>query len=125
MNNSNLTVGIIIALIIGGSMGYLGGKAAASTGVSEVIAKQVNEMTTMMSEDGMRMEKMGTMMIEGGKMLQERGAKYNDQGMIMKGKDLEVNGTKHQADGKSMMDLNSMMGMTEDGKMMDMPGMKM
>jgi hypothetical protein len=42
--------------------------------------------------------------------------------MVMKGKDLSVNGAKHLEDGKSMMD-GDMMGMTADGNMADMPGM--
>ena len=67
---------------------------------------------------------MGTLIVEGGKMLEERGIKYKDDEMVMKGKDLEVNGAKHQADGKSMMDPKSMMGMTEGGEMKDMPGME-
>ena len=123
MNNPNLIIGIIISLIIGGIGGYVAGKNTGDTDVSVKTAQQITEMTAMMKADGGRMEKMGTLMIEGGKMLEERGTKYNDQEMVMKGKDLEVNGAKHQQDGMSMMDPKSMMGMPLDGKMSDMPGM--
>ena len=123
MNNSNLIIGIIFSLMIGGIGGYVAGKNTGDTDVSVKTAQQITEMTAMMKADGGRMEKMGTLMIEGGKMLEERGTKYNDQEMVMKGKDLEVNGAKHQQDGMSMMDPKSMMGMTEGGKMSDMPGM--
>jgi hypothetical protein len=57
-------------------------------------------------------------------MLTDRGTKLNDQEMVMRGKDLSVNGAKHQEDGKSMMK-GDMMGMTAGGNMMDMLGMKM
>ena len=123
MNNSNLIIGIIFSLMIGGIGGYVAGKNTGDMDVSVKTAQQITEMTAMMKADGGRMEKMGTLMIEGGKMLEERGTKYNDQEMVMKGKDLEVNGAKHQQDGMSMMDPKSMMGMTEGGKMSDMPGM--
>ena len=123
MNNSNLIIGIIFSLIIGGIGGYFTGKNVGNTNVSAKTAQQITEMTAMMKADGGRMVKMGSLMIEGGKMLEERGTKYNDQAMVMKGKDLEVNGAKHQQDGMSMMDPKSMMGMPLDGKMSDMPGM--
>jgi hypothetical protein len=44
---------------------------------------------------------------------------------MSKGKDMEANGEKHKEDGTSMMDGKSMMGMTENGNMLDMPGMDM
>ena len=123
MSNSNLIIGIIFSLIIGGIGGYFTGKNTGDTNVSAKTAQQITEMTAMMKADGGRMEKMGTLMIEGGKMLEERGTKFNDQEMIMKGKDLEVSGAKHQKDGMSMMDPKSMMGMPLGGKMSDMPEM--
>ena len=125
MNNSNLILGVIVSLIVGGAGGYFAGKNVDNANVSAKTAQQITEMTAMMKADGGRMEKMGTLMIVGGKMLEERGTKYNDQEMVMKGKDLEVNGAKHQEDGMSMMNSKSMMGMTENGKMSDMQGMTM
>jgi hypothetical protein len=54
--------------------------------------------------------------------MEERGVKSNDQEMMMKGKDISVNGKKHLEDGKSMTG-GDMMGMTANGNMADMPGM--
>jgi hypothetical protein len=121
MNNSNVIIGIIIALVLGGAGGFVAGKNSAGANYE----KETAEMMKMMTDDGARMEKMGTLMMDGGMMMQERGAKYQDEEMMSKGKDMEVNGKKHKEDGESMMDGKSMMGMTEGGNMADMPGMEM
>ena len=121
MNNSKIIIGIIIALVLGGAGGFTAGKNSAGAKYE----KETAQMMKMMMDDGARMGKMGTLMMDGGMMMQERGAKYQDEEMMMKGKDLEANGKKHKEDGASMMDTKSMMGMTEGGKMMDMPGMEM
>jgi hypothetical protein len=121
MNNSNIIIGVIIGLVLGGAGGFSYGKSSSGADYE----KETREMMKMMSDDGARMEKMGTLMMESGMMMQERGAKYNDEEMTMKGKDMEANGKKHKEDGMSMMDEKSMMGMTEGKKMMDMPGMEM
>jgi len=119
MNNpTGIILGVIVGVAVGGFGGYTAGHKAAD-GVS---TKQVDEMMHMMMEDGGRMEKMGMLMVEGGTMLEERGTKLNDPEMISKGKDLKVSGEQHQKDGRSMME-GDMMGMTSDGKIMDMPGM--
>ena len=121
MNNSTK---IILSLIVGFTIGGLGGYSVSQKKVDSINDSQVKEMTTMMISDGERMKKMGALMIEAGAMLTERGTKYKDEEMIMKGKDLTVNGTKHQSDGMSMTE-GDMMGMTANGNMDDMPGMKM
>lgn len=123
--NTTTILGIIVALAIGGAGGYFAGQKGAST----INAAQVQQMTDMMKDDGARMEKMGGMMMQAGSMMGEMGVKYNDEAMIMAGKDLSANGKKHQEDGVSMMK-GDMMGMTAGGNMqsmpgMDMPGMKM
>lgn len=120
MNNSTFIVGIIVALGIGGASGYYAGQGGAST----VNAAQIQQMTDMMKIDGASMDKAGGTMMQAGALLQDRGTKYNDQEMVMMGKDLSVNGTKLQGDGKSMTSGN-MMGMTDNGNMQSMPGMKM
>ena len=121
MNN---TAGIILGVVMGIALGGFGGYTAGQKGTDTVNAKQVSDMTMMMKLDGANMEKMGGLMMEAGAMLQDRGTKYNDQEMVMKGKDLSVNGAKHQSDGKSMTG-GDMMGMTANGNMQDMPGMDM
>lgn len=120
MNNISITLGIIIALIIGGIGGYTLGKN--STNIEH--AAQVQQMTDMMKTDGASMERMGNIMMQAGTTLEERGTKYDDQEMVMMGKDLSANGKKHQEDGKSMMG-GDMMGMTSNGNMESMPGMDM
>lgn len=120
MNNTSITLGIIIALIVGGMGGYALGKNSTNTEYTV----QVQQMSDMMKSDGTSMEKMGGMMMNAGAMMEERGTKYSDQEMVMMGKDLSVSGKKHQADGQSMTGGN-MMGMTDNGNMQSMPGMDM
>ncbi len=121
--NSTKAFGIVVALIVGGAGGYFVGQNGAST----ANASLVQQMTDMMKADGTSMEKMGGIMMQAGVLLEERGTKYSDQEMVMMGKDLSVNGKKHQSDGQSMTGGN-MMGMTEGDAMdnmegVDMPGM--
>lgn len=118
--NSTTILSIIVALSLGGAGGYFAGVGSTNT----LNEKQVAEMAMMMKDDGGRMEKMGGMMMQAGDMLEERGTKYNDQEMVMMGKDLSTNGKKHLEDGKSMMS-GDMMGMTANGNMQSMPGMDM
>ncbi len=120
MNNTTTILAIIIALSVGGAGGYFAGQNGAST----ANAAQVQQMTDMMKTDGTSMDKAGGMMVQAGQLLQDRGAKYNDQEMLMMGKDLSTVGKKHQSDGQSMTGGN-MMGMTEGGNMQSMPGMDM
>lgn len=120
MNNTAITLGIIIALLIGGIGGYVAGKNSTNS----THAEEIQQMTDMMKSDGESAAKMGGMMMTAGAMLEDRGTKYNDQEMVMMGKDLSVSGKKHQQDGQSMTSGN-MMGMTANGNMENMPGMDM
>lgn len=119
-NSTGLMFGVVVGLVLGG----IGGYAVGQNGGDEMNIAQVQRMTDMMKTDGAQMEKMGGMMMSAGAMLEDRGVKYNDQAMVMMGKDLSANGMKHQKDGQSMV-LGDMMGMTADGNMRDMPGMEM
>jgi hypothetical protein len=112
--NNNTIIGVIIGIALGGIGGYFTAKQTYDVGMSKT---EMNDMMKMMTDDGARMEKMGTLMMDGGMMMQERGAKYQDEEMVSKGKDMEVNGKKHKEDGMSMMDGKSMMGMMEGGMM--------
>lgn len=120
MNNTTAILGIIVALAIGGAGGYVTGQKSANT----VNTAQVQQMTDMMKSDGESAIKMGGMMMQAGSMMEEKGAKYNDQDMVMMGKDLSASGKKHQEDGQSMTK-GDMMGMTAGGNMQSMPGMDM
>jgi threonine aldolase len=119
-NNTKIVLAVIVSLVIGGAGGYL----VAEDGVKTANAAQIQQMTDMMKTDGTSMEKAGGMMVQAGTLLQDRGTKYNDQEMVMMGKDLSANGAKHQADGQSMTG-GDMMGMTANGNMESMPGMDM
>ena len=119
MNNTKFTVGIV-TLLIGVAGGYFVGQNGANTQK----ARLVQQMTEMLKSDGSSMEKAGGIMVRAGNILQDRGAKFNDQEMIMMGKDLSVTGKKHQMDGQSMTS-GDMMGMTANGNMESMPGMEM
>lgn len=114
-----MVLGVIAGLLVGGFGGY----AVATNSAGKSYARETAAMMQMMMEDGARMEKMGGMMMSAGKTLQEKGAMYKDDAMVMMGKDLEANGRQHEADGRSMMNMDDMMGMTADGAMDDMPGM--
>lgn len=118
-NNTSIILGVVAGLFIGGFGGY----AATKNFAGKSYEKEVAAMMLMMMEDGARMEKAGGMMIDAGKLLQKKGATYKDDAMVLMGKDLEVNGKQHQANGKSMMDMDDMMGMTADDAMDDVPGM--
>ncbi len=115
--NNNIILGTIIGIVLGGTGGYFSAKQTYDVGMSK---SQMNDMMKMMMDDGARMEKMGTLMMDGGMMMQDRGAKSGDDEMVSKGKDLEASGKQHKADGASMMDGKSMMGMNMGGMMMDM-----
>lgn len=112
MNNTTTILGIIVALAIGHASGYFFGQRGHATANTA----QVTQLSDMMKADGAQMAKMGVMMMGAGAMMEERGVKFNDQEMVMMGKDLSVNGKKHEEDGRSMMG-GDMMGMV------DMPGM--
>lgn len=120
MNNSTLLLGVIVALAIGGFGGYTMGRNSANT----VNVAQVQAMTDMMVADGGRMMNMGSLMMQAGAMMEEKGIQYKDEDMVMMGKDLSANGKRHEADGRSMTE-GDMMGMTANGAMGEMPGMKM
>ena len=118
----NSTTKIIVGIIIGLALGGFGGYTVGQGGNTGVNSAQVQEMTDMMKDDGAQMEKMGGMMMDMGAIMEESGVKYKDDELVMKGKDLSVNGMKHQKDGKSMVE-GDMMGMTAKGNMSDMSGM--
>lgn len=118
MNNTTIIV-MIAAFALGGVGGYVGGQRGAST----VDVAAIQQMTDMMRTDGASMDKAGGMMMQAGALMEDRGMKYHDQEMVMMGKDLGVVGKKHQMDGQSMSG-GTMMGMTAEGSMHDMPGME-
>ncbi|OGZ04948.1 MAG: hypothetical protein A2845_04410 [Candidatus Lloydbacteria bacterium RIFCSPHIGHO2_01_FULL_49_22] len=100
--NKTTIIATVVALVIGGGVGYLsGGSNVASTDSTKVA-----ELTKMITADGEQMKKMGDVMVNASVLLEDRGAKYNDNDLSMAAKDLSVYGTKSQTNGKSMTEGN-------------------
>lgn len=91
-NNTNLVLGIMIALIIGVGAGYSFGKGKNDNSAS---IKELQDSVTMMNEQAVTIQKMAEIMRSGGTMMREIGAQYNENEAMMKGKDLEVMGEKY------------------------------
>lgn|SRR3989344_6830416 len=84
-----LIIGIVIALVIGGGIGYVSGKSANDNSAQ---VKELQDSVTMMNEQSAGMQKMATMMKSGGVFMQEMGLKYKDDDAVSKGKDMEAIG---------------------------------
>ncbi len=106
MKNIALVLGIIIALIVGGGAGYSFGKSANDNGAQ---AKELKDSIAMMKEQSTKIQKMGEMMKSGGIMLQEMGMKYNDDGAVAKGKDMEAFGEKYMGENKKASEASGSM----------------
>lgn len=102
MNKTSI-IAIVVSLVIGGGAGYMAGSGSAAPATDTA---KVSELTKMITADGEQMKKMGDVMVKASTLLEERGTKYNDNDLIMTGKDLSVYGTKSQTNGRSMTDGN-------------------
>lgn len=91
-NNTNLVLGIVVALIIGMGAGYTFGKGANDNGAK---AKELQDSFTMMNEQAVTIQKMAGIMKSSGTMMREMGVRYNENAAVIKGKDLEVMGDKY------------------------------
>ncbi len=101
MNNiATIILSVIVGAALGGFGGFTAGKQASAIGMTDT---EVHELIEMMTSEGKSMMAMGKMMQEGGAMLEERGTTYNDQQMIIKGKDLMALGAKSEKDGETMV----------------------
>ncbi|OGZ54749.1 MAG: hypothetical protein A3B25_01675 [Candidatus Ryanbacteria bacterium RIFCSPLOWO2_01_FULL_48_26] len=89
---TTLLLGIVIALVIGGSVGYSFGKNAND---NEARTSELQDSIAMMNEQSTNIQKMAELMKSGGEMMQEMGVKYKDDGMVSSGKDLEAIGQKY------------------------------
>ncbi len=104
----NIIVGAIIALIIGGAVGFFVGK---NSEVSSVDAKKLQDVTTMMNQQSSSIKQMGEMMRTYGLSVQDMGMKYKDESLVASGKDLQAiaekylneNKTKSQESGMKQM----------------------
>lgn len=107
---TNQIVGILIALIIGGTGGYFIG---GSSGSDDHHAKKDQESIVMMKDQANTITKMAEVMKTGGTMMQSMGMQYKNDDAINAGKDLEIMGAKYLNDTSKTMGtsdtMNSMM----------------
>lgn len=85
-------IGIVIALIIGGGIGYSAGKGMNNKGVQ---TKELQDSVAMMKEQSANIQKMAELMKSSGMVMQEMGMTYKDDGAVSGGKDLEMMGDKY------------------------------
>lgn len=92
MKNITLILGILIALIVGGGIGYSFGKSTNDSGDK---TKLLEDSIVMMREQSTNIQKMAEIMKSGGVTMQEFGITYKDDGVVSKGKDLEAIAEKY------------------------------
>ncbi|MDO8572593.1 MAG: hypothetical protein Q7S11_02355 [bacterium] len=109
-NNTNLVLGIVIALIIGASAGYSFGKSPTDNGDK---TKELQDSVVMMNDQAATIQKMAEMMKSSGIIMQELGSKYKEEGIIMKGKDLEIMGDESMAEVMGASEVHSSMKQME------------
>ena len=85
-------IGIVIALIIGGGIGYSAGKGMNNNGVQ---TKELQDSVAMMKEQSASIQKMAELMKSSGAAMQEMGMMYKDDSAVSGGKDLEMMGDKY------------------------------
>ncbi len=106
-SNNKVMPWIVIALLIGGVVGYYVGQLNQKWSPN-----YMQETAYMMGNNANSMMQMGRMMMNGGQMMQQKGMMYNDTTMMNLGKELEYNGTMMQNFGNEMIGRsNGMMGM--------------
>lgn len=98
---------IVVALILVGGGGYMMGKNAGGVGVDD---KALQDSITMMKEQSMSIQKMATMMESNGALMQKFGVRYNNDEMMMGGKDMEVMAEKYMQASKSASSEEGVMG---------------
>ncbi|KKR17406.1 MAG: hypothetical protein UT77_C0001G0234 [Candidatus Daviesbacteria bacterium GW2011_GWC2_40_12] len=105
-SGSNLIVYLVVAVLVGGFIGYLIGQNNKPFSQA-----YMNQTASMMKDNGSTMMQMGKMMMSGGAMMQQKGQAYGDQEMMQQGKELEENGQMMQTKGNSMSERGT--GMTQ------------
>lgn len=99
-------IGILIALIIGGGVGYYSAKGMNVGGTE---SKKLQDAIAMMKEQSVSIQKMSEMMKSSGLAMQDLGMKYNDSDAIAKGKDLEVVGDKYMKENTKAIEKDTSM----------------
>lgn len=85
-------IGILVALILGGGVGYSAGKSMSNDGGK---TKELQDSVTMMKEQSASIQKMAELMKSSGVAMQQMGMTYKDDGAVSAGKDLEMMGDKY------------------------------
>jgi hypothetical protein len=98
MKTTTLYISIVIALIIGGGVGYFSGKGTNNT---QVQSRELQDSITMMNTQSATIQKMAEIMKSSGVMMQEIGMKYENTDTVTKGKDLEMMGIKYTTENKN------------------------
>ena len=91
---------VIVALVIGGFLGYSAGSMGGGSSMSNADMKDVAKME---KDSGQSMIEMSKMVKDMGMMMQTSGQKYSDAGLVEKGKDLVVLGEQQDKDGAKMI----------------------
>ncbi len=85
-------IGIVIALIIGGGIGYSAGNSMNNNSAQ---TKELQDSVAMMKEQSASIKTMAELMKSTGVAMQEMGMTYKDDGAVSGGKDLEMMGDKY------------------------------
>lgn len=93
----NILIAIVIVIVAGGA-GYFIGQ---SGNTSAADAKKMQDSITMMKEQSATIKKMGEIMKNNAAVMQQAGTKYNDQDLMMSGKDMETLAAKYTKDNES------------------------
>lgn len=104
-------IGVVVALIIGGGVGYSAGKSMNNNSVQ---TKELQDSVTMMKEQSANIQKMAELMKTSGVAMQEMGMTYKDDGAVSNGKDLEMMGDKYMKENTKAVEgsgtMKTMMG---------------
>lgn len=106
MNTQTAGIGMIIALIIGGAIGYVSAKPAGDTATQD---KKLAEAVTMMKDQSVAIKVMSEMMKSDSMMMQDLGAKYKDESMMSMGKDMKMMSEKYMKVDSSATESDSTM----------------
>ena len=89
---------IIVALLVGGLLGYYLGKAK-----ERLSSKYKDEIKVMLRQNADEMKKTGEMMKDAGTKMKESGDSYKDDEMMRYGLQLEEKGEKMMDDGTLLL----------------------
>lgn len=104
MKDNNLILWVVLALVVGGLVGFFIGKNNQTFSPN-----YMGEIASMIDVNGQSMMQMGNMMMSMGQMMQQKGTVYNDTGMMQKGKELEDSGAMMKDKGNSMIERSNIM----------------